>query len=208
MTVAANLGFPRIGARRELKSALESFCSGNIAEAELDETARGAARQALAAAVRLRHQPRAIRRFLALRPCAWTRPACSAPSRPATAGQRDRCRSPPIVGLARGMRGRSRCAGAGDDQVVRHQLPLPGAAPVPHAALQPDREPRPDAVEGSRWRCPSARARCCLARSASCCLAKATDGSDPLDLLLGRAAGLCADPARTGRGGRHVGADR
>lgn len=41
MTVAANLGFPRIGARRELKFALESFFSGNIAEAELDETARG-----------------------------------------------------------------------------------------------------------------------------------------------------------------------
>lgn len=40
MTVAANLGFPRIGARRELKFALERFFAGTIAEAELQETGR------------------------------------------------------------------------------------------------------------------------------------------------------------------------
>src|SRR5689334_11709336 len=35
MTTAHILGFPRIGARRELKSALEAFWKGAIAETEL-----------------------------------------------------------------------------------------------------------------------------------------------------------------------------
>src|SRR5258705_281655 len=35
-----NLGFPRIGPRRELKRALESFWSNKIAEPELLETAK------------------------------------------------------------------------------------------------------------------------------------------------------------------------
>jgi 5-methyltetrahydropteroyltriglutamate--homocysteine methyltransferase len=39
MTVAANLGFPRIGARRELKTALEQFWAGAIGEAELHSAA-------------------------------------------------------------------------------------------------------------------------------------------------------------------------
>jgi Cobalamin-independent synthase, N-terminal domain len=30
MTIASNLGFPRIGARRELKFALEQFWSGEL----------------------------------------------------------------------------------------------------------------------------------------------------------------------------------
>ncbi len=35
MTIAANLGYPRIGPRRELKTALEAFWSGNAPESEL-----------------------------------------------------------------------------------------------------------------------------------------------------------------------------
>ncbi len=35
MVVATNLGYPRIGPRRELKFALESFWSGKIDDAEL-----------------------------------------------------------------------------------------------------------------------------------------------------------------------------
>ena len=35
MTIAANLGFPRIGRRRELKSALESYWAGRSDEAAL-----------------------------------------------------------------------------------------------------------------------------------------------------------------------------
>ena len=46
MTVASNLGFPRIGQRRELKSALEKFWSGELDQAGLEATA---------AALRARH---------------------------------------------------------------------------------------------------------------------------------------------------------
>jgi len=35
MTIAANLGYPRIGPRRELKTALEAFWAGHSSEAEL-----------------------------------------------------------------------------------------------------------------------------------------------------------------------------
>ena len=35
MTLAANLGYPRFGAKRELKRALESYWSGKISEREL-----------------------------------------------------------------------------------------------------------------------------------------------------------------------------
>ena len=35
MTIASNLGFPRIGRRRELKFALERFWSGELDEAGL-----------------------------------------------------------------------------------------------------------------------------------------------------------------------------
>jgi 5-methyltetrahydropteroyltriglutamate--homocysteine methyltransferase len=40
MTVASNLGFPRIGHRRELKAALEKFWSGELEEAGLQAAAR------------------------------------------------------------------------------------------------------------------------------------------------------------------------
>jgi 5-methyltetrahydropteroyltriglutamate--homocysteine methyltransferase len=40
MTLAANLGFPRIGPRRELKKALESYWAGNSTEAELASACR------------------------------------------------------------------------------------------------------------------------------------------------------------------------
>jgi 5-methyltetrahydropteroyltriglutamate--homocysteine methyltransferase len=39
MTITCNLGFPRIGARRELKAALEQFWAGTCSEAELQATA-------------------------------------------------------------------------------------------------------------------------------------------------------------------------
>ena len=39
MAIAANLGFPRIGAHRELKSATEAFWKGEIDEAALRATA-------------------------------------------------------------------------------------------------------------------------------------------------------------------------
>ena len=39
MTIAANLGYPRIGPKRELKTALEAFWAGKASEAELHTTA-------------------------------------------------------------------------------------------------------------------------------------------------------------------------
>ncbi|MFQ5844939.1 MAG: hypothetical protein ACE5JG_08125, partial [Planctomycetota bacterium] len=40
MAIASNLGFPRIGPRRELKRAVERYWSGKAAEPVLHETAR------------------------------------------------------------------------------------------------------------------------------------------------------------------------
>ena len=40
MTLSANLGFPRIGAHRELKAALESFWKGALPKSDLLATAR------------------------------------------------------------------------------------------------------------------------------------------------------------------------
>lgn len=40
MVIAANLGFPRIGANRELKKALESYWKGELAEAALKDVAK------------------------------------------------------------------------------------------------------------------------------------------------------------------------
>ncbi len=40
MAIAANLGFPRIGAKRELKKAVESYWKGNITEGELATAAK------------------------------------------------------------------------------------------------------------------------------------------------------------------------
>ena len=46
MAIASNLGFPRIGVRRELKRAIEGFWQGNVEPEEL---------QATAASLRRRH---------------------------------------------------------------------------------------------------------------------------------------------------------
>lgn len=40
MAISANLGFPRIGANRELKKALESFWKGEVTEPSLEQTAK------------------------------------------------------------------------------------------------------------------------------------------------------------------------
>ena len=45
MTIAANLGFPRIGARRELKRAVEDYWSGSIDPEEILATAASLRRQ-------------------------------------------------------------------------------------------------------------------------------------------------------------------
>ncbi len=45
MVIATNLGFPRMGAKRELKKALESYWQGNSSESELLETGQALRRQ-------------------------------------------------------------------------------------------------------------------------------------------------------------------
>jgi len=45
MAIATNLGFPRIGAKRELKCAVESFWAGKIGTEELESTAKTLRRQ-------------------------------------------------------------------------------------------------------------------------------------------------------------------
>lgn len=45
MAIASNLGFPRIGAHRELKKALEDYWSGKLKEEDLLETGRGLRRE-------------------------------------------------------------------------------------------------------------------------------------------------------------------
>jgi 5-methyltetrahydropteroyltriglutamate--homocysteine methyltransferase len=61
MTIAANLGYPRIGPRRELKTALESFWSGSTGEADLARTARAlrAGNRALQIGAGINHVPSA-----------------------------------------------------------------------------------------------------------------------------------------------------
>lgn len=53
--VSANLGFSRIGARRELKFALERYWSGEFSEAQLHAAARDLPANTLADASGRRH---------------------------------------------------------------------------------------------------------------------------------------------------------
>lgn len=61
MTIAANLGYPRIGPRRELKSALESFWASKLDEAGLQSTAAAlrAGARALQQGIGISHLPSA-----------------------------------------------------------------------------------------------------------------------------------------------------
>jgi 5-methyltetrahydropteroyltriglutamate--homocysteine methyltransferase len=50
MIQARNLGFPRMGTKRELKFALERYWSGKSGEVVLEQTAIGVAQSSLAIA--------------------------------------------------------------------------------------------------------------------------------------------------------------
>ena len=120
------LGFPRIGARRELKFALEAYWRGEIDDAALRRRRRAScARAHWAAAARRRARLRHRRRLRLLRPRAQSRRALLGALPRAL-----RLRSRRALTLAQYFelaRGNARAAGDGDDQVVRHQLPLPRA---------------------------------------------------------------------------------
>ena len=100
MARTAVLGFPRIGADRELKVALEEHWAGRTTAAELEATARGAARRAPADRAARRHR-RAPRR-------ATSRSTTTCSTRPGSPGS-SALRAPPrrarLLRAARGADG-------------------------------------------------------------------------------------------------------
>ena len=124
-TSSTNLGFPRIGPDRELKKALEAHWAGRLDRRRARSASRRDLRAAeLAAPGEPGHRPHPEQRLLALRP----RARHGVPGRRgARALRRARRSGRPRHLLRDGARrspGRRRRR-AGDDQVVRHELPLP-----------------------------------------------------------------------------------
>ncbi len=64
MAVAHTLGFPRIGADRELKKTLESYWKGDVRPTRAEKRRSPIARPPLAFAERRRYRPAAGRRLL------------------------------------------------------------------------------------------------------------------------------------------------
>ena len=129
MVTTHNLGFPRIGAKRELKFALENYWKGQSSRDEL---------KALGAQLRQRHwedqaasRLRARRRFRVLRSGARHELHARQPARARArfswrcARQLFPCRARPLgPGRRRSCRVLRRRRGRRNDQVVRHQLSL------------------------------------------------------------------------------------
>ena len=67
MTIIHNLGFPRIGARRELKFALESYWRGQSDRAALEAVGAQLRRQGHALGLGARHLLRGARRRVQVR---------------------------------------------------------------------------------------------------------------------------------------------
>ncbi len=181
-----NLGFPRIGRRRALKSALERYWAGASARPTCSpRPLRATHWQQQQAAASATCPPGTSRSTTTC----WTPPACSARSRRATAGPAARSaadlfRAGPRLARheAEQAAGIARPARARDDQVVRHQLSLPRAAAGRGQRFDADRN-RPLA-QLREAQAPRIRTRPVLLGPVSfLLLAKTTDGSDPLALL-------------------------
>ena len=191
MARTAVLGFPRIGAERELKTALEDHWAGPSSRRR---AGGGRARRC------------------ARRTCAPASTPASTCCRSATSRSTTTSSTPPSWSGSSAPRhrgGRRRfaaCRGADGvaparaDEVVRHELPLPRAGAA-----------RRDSASGcapGKWlahlprRASSAspRARSCSARSRCCCWPRARD--DPLALLPALTDGLRRAAARARRGRR------
>ena len=209
------LGYPRIGRRRELKKALEAFWAGRTAADELEATAadlrertRDAPRRA-----RPRRTDSAIPEASRSTTRCSTPPSPSAPCRPASRDVVGRRRRVDLAGYFTVARGDGDDAAARDDQVVRHQLPLPGARDRPgdrRSARASDRLVREFA---------EAKADGFLTRPVIVgpvtylALAKADArtrrrASRPIDRLDGPAARLRRAARGARRGGCHMGAAR
>ena len=118
-------GFPRIGAQRELKVATESYWSGDRSREDLLKTAAGAARRQLGAPARRRNRPDPVQRLLVLRPGAGHDRAGRRGARALRVGRRERGRPRHLLRDGPRPPGRRRRRHRdGDDEVVRHQLPL------------------------------------------------------------------------------------
>ena len=105
MTIASNLGFPRIGRRRELKTALEQFWAGDTGRSRACGPPARAARRPLAPAGRARASATSRPAISRSTTMCWTPPACWARSRRATAGTSGPVSLATYFALARGSRG-------------------------------------------------------------------------------------------------------
>ena len=188
MTIAANLGYPRIGPRRELKAALESFWAGKTPEAELRATAAGlrTASRRLQQGAGIGHIPGGD--FTLYDHVLDT--ACALGAIPPGHGWKG---EGPVsletyFSLARGGRSEGCCAGHASSALEMtkwfdtnyHYL-------VPELDRRPALRARPPtACSPSRAGRPGPRlppGRCCSARSPSCCCRKRPTAAPPLDLL-------------------------
>ena len=180
--IVSSLGFPRIGPRRELKHAVESYWAGKLDEQELLEQRAGSPHGRLGPPARRRCHPDSQQRLLLLRPRARHRGHGRRDPRPVRLERRRRSTSTPTS--------RSPAAAAGlprarDDEVVRHQLPLP--RPGTRGEPGSSRLHRPSrSTSTSRRRASASRpGRCCSARSRSCGSRRPT--------ATGRAARACSN---------------
>ena len=125
------LGFPRIGAQRELKFALEAYWRGEADEAHLRRVAGELARSAGKRSA----TPGSTSSPPATSPSTTrARPAALLGALPQRFGfDAGRLTLAQYFALARGN---ARAAGDGDDQVVRHELSLPRAGARPRHALR------------------------------------------------------------------------
>ena len=162
------LGYPRIGPRRELKKALEAFWAGRTTADEVEATAadlRRRTRTRLAELGLATDVPGDPERVLVLRPRARRDRRGRCRAGPLRGRRRRRRRARPRRLLDRGPRPRRRPA-ARDDQVVRHQLPLPGPRDRPgdrrsatRATARCASSRRPSRTASSRVRSSSAPSR-------------------------------------------------
>ena len=156
------LGYPRIGAQRELKKATEAYWAGRETAAGLEQTAAALRRQTWETLRDAGLTGIPSNTFSLYDHVLDTAVMVNAvPERFAGAGRPGRL-------LRDGPRRRGGRA-AGADQVVRHQLPLPGARA---RARQPTCGWPGTSRSGStgrRGRSASRPGRCCSARCRSCC---------------------------------------
>ena len=118
-------GFPRIGAQRELKHATEAYWAGSARCEDLAGDRRGAARGQLEAAARRRDRPDPLERLLALRPGARHDRAGRRGAGALRLGRLGRRRPRHLLRDGARPPGRRRRRDRdGDDEVVRHELPL------------------------------------------------------------------------------------